>query len=275
AVVPDAITRAAYLRQASTLMEMSEAVLIAEMNKIIRARNNRQAEEAPSPVQDHAGEMLENIEKEYTEEQLINDEHDTEVHEEEIIRILLNYAEEIFPLPDFKKYVEEEPVKKSKKKKEEEEENPVINIKVKNFVFDILRNNGIHFTNENYAGLLAEFSNIVDQDINYNAQSFINNLSPELKPLAISLVTPRYELANWESKGIYVRLDKHRIDKTVVDAIVYIQKKIANKKAMEFQNEIKERSEVGADIDEILAHYQELINLKKILNRITNTVINR
>ena len=44
---------------------------------------------------------------------------------------------------------------------------------------------------------------------------------------------------------------------------------------MEFQNEIKERSEVGADIDELLEHYQELINLKMVLNRITNTVINK
>jgi DNA primase len=281
AVVPDAISRAAYLRQASTLMEMGEAVLIAEMNKIIRARNNRQGEETSASVQDHAGEMLDNIEKEYTEEQLINDEHSTEVHEEEIIRILLNYAEEIFPLPDFNKYLEVEPVKGKQKKKglgreEEEEEKPELqHIKVKDFIFDVLQTDGISFTNEGYAGLLAEFANLITTEADYDAQSFINNLNPDLKPLAISLVTPKYELADWKSKGIIVRLDKDRIDKTVVDAMVYIQKKMANKKAMEFQNEIKERSEVGADIDELLAHYQELINLKMALNRITNTVINK
>jgi hypothetical protein len=244
------------------------------MNKIIRTRNNRQSEEQQTPMPDQAGEMLDQIEKAVEEEQLINDEHDTAVHEEEIIRILLNYADEVFPLPDFKKYMDEEPVKKSKKKKEEEE-TELVHTKVKTFIFESLRTDGIHFTNETYAGLLAEFANIVDQNVEYDVQSFINNLSPELKSAAISLVTPRYELANWESKGIHVRLDKHRIDKTVLDAIIYIQKKIANKKAMEFQNEIKERSEVGADIDELLMHYQQLINLKKILNRITNTVINK
>jgi molybdopterin converting factor small subunit len=256
-------------------------VLIAEMNKIIRARNNRQSEEQQTPVQDQAGEMLDNIEKEYAEEQLINDEHSTEVHEEEIIRILLNYAEEIFPLPDFNKYLEVEPVKGKQKKKglgrdEEEEEKPELqHIKVKDFIFDVLQTDGISFTNEGYAGLLAEFANLITTEADYEAQSFINNLNPDLKPLAISLVTPKYELADWKSKGIIVRLDKDRIDKTVVDAMVYIQKKMANKKAMEFQNEIKERSEVGADIDELLAHYQELINLKMALNRITNTVINK
>ena len=280
AVVPDAITRAAYLRQASTLMEMSEAVLIAEMNKIIRARNKRQAEEQQTPMPDHAGEVLDNIEKEYEEEQLINDEHSTEVHEEEIIRILLNYAEEIFELPDWNKYLEEEqdknkPKKKITDKKEEEEKPELVYIKVKDFIFDILKTDGINFINEGYAGLLAEFANLVENETEYNSQTFINNLSPELKPLAISLVTPKYELADWKSKGIFVRLDKDRIDKTVVDAMAYIQKKMANKKAMEFQNEIKERAEVGADIDELLMHYQELIKLKIALNRITNTVINK
>jgi len=256
AVVPDAITRAAYLRQASTLMEMSEAVLIAEMNKIIRARNNRQSEEQQTPMPDHTGEMLDNIEKEYEEEQLINDEHSTEVHEEEIIRILLNYAEEIFELPDWNKYLEEEqdknnPKKKITDKKEEDEKPELVYIKVKDFIFDVLKTDGINFINEGYAGLLAEFANLVENETEYNSQTFINNLSPELKPLAISLVTPKYELADWKSKGIFVRLDKDRIDKTVVDAMAYIQKKMANKKAMEFQNEIKERAEVGADIDEL------------------------
>ena len=280
AVVPDAITRAAYVRQASTLMEMSEAVLIAEMNKIIRTRNNRQADDVPSTSQDNFGDTLDRIEKEVGEEQLINDEQSTEVHEEEIIRILLNYADDVFPLPDFNKYMEDETSKSTKKKKDEEveekvEENAIVHIKVKNFIFEMLRNDGIHFTNENYAGLLAEFANLVDQDKEYDAQTFINSLSPELKPTAISLVTSKYELANWESRGIFVRLDKHRIEKTVVDAIIYIQKKMANKKALEFQNEIKERSEVGADIDDLLMHYQELIKMKKVLNRITNTVINK
>jgi molybdopterin converting factor small subunit len=250
-------------------MEMSEAVLIAEMNKIIRARNNRQSEEQQTLVQDQAGEMLDNIQKEYTEEQLINDEHSTEVHEEEIIRILLNYAEEIFPLPDFNKYLEVEPVKGKQKKKgfnvEEEEKPELQHIKVKDFIFDVLQTDGISFTNEGYAGLLAEFANLITTEADYEGQSFINNLNPDLKSLAISLVTPKYELADWKSKGISVRLDKDRIDKTVVDAMVYIQKKMANKKAMEFQNEIKERSEVGADIDELLAHYQELINLKMVM----------
>lgn len=276
AVVPDAISRAAYLRQASTLMEMSEGVLIAEMNKIIRTRNNRQTEEQQTPVQNQAGEMLDRIEKQYEEEQLINDEHSTEVHEEEIIRILLNYAEEIFPLPDFNKYAAEDPAKAKQKKKEVViEKQELQHIKVKDFIFEILKTDGISFTNEGYAGLLAEFANLITNETDYNAQTFINNLNPDLKPLAISLVTPKYELADWKSKGIIVRLDKDRIDKTVVDAMVYIQKKMANKKAMEFQNEIKERSEVGADIDDLLAHYQELINLKMVLNRITNTVINK
>lgn len=276
AVVPDAISRAAYLRQASTLMEMSEGVLIAEMNKIIRTRNNRQTEEQQTTVQNQAGEMLDRIEKQYEEEQLINDEHSTEVHEEEIIRILLNYAEEIFPLPDFNKYAAEDLATAKQKKKEVViEKQELQHIKVKDFIFEILKTDGISFTNEGYAGLLAEFANLITNETDYDAQSFINNLNPDLKPIAISLVTPKYELADWKSKGIVVRLDKDRIDKTVVDAMVYIQKKMANKKAMEFQNEIKERSEVGADIDDLLAHYQELINLKMVLNRITNTVINK
>lgn len=44
AKVPDAISRAAYLRQTSVLMEMGENVLLAEMNKILRSTLKKQGD---------------------------------------------------------------------------------------------------------------------------------------------------------------------------------------------------------------------------------------
>lgn len=281
AKVPDAIGRAAYLRQTSTLMEMSETVLLTELNKILRGKVAKQqgsqgTQSSPSsqgyqgaqgfdpgpPELGPDGEeiILNDFEKQAQEDEIIHDELNTSNQEEELIRILLNYADFDFVIPGT------EP---------EHPSAPIPTVKVKNFIIGEISEDGIHFSNELYAGILAEFSTLVEQQQQYEAQSFVQGLEETLKATAISLLTTRYELANWEEKGIVVKTDKDHLDKTVIDAIVYIKKKQLDKFLYELQREIKERVVENIEVDDLLEKYNRFLQIKIELNKMTNTVIQK
>lgn len=268
AKIPDAISRAAYLRQTSTLMEMSEAVLLVELNKILRvkiAKQNTDGSSNTNITQDPKSispeeAMLDDFEQAMQEEEKMHSEFDTITMEEELIRVLLNYADLEFAVP----LVESD-----------EQETERLIVSVKEFIVNEISTEGIHFTNEIYATILAEFSSQVDLSLPYDQNLFIQQLEQNVKSTAISLLSPRHELAKWDEHGIIVKLDKDHLDKTVVDPVIYIKKKQLLKLRKENQQLIKEREASGLDYDDILTKEKEIMELQKELNKFTNTVIHK
>jgi hypothetical protein len=116
---------------------------------------------------------------------------------------------------------------------------------------------------------------LVEQEKQYESQSFVQGLEESLKATAISLLTTRYELANWEEKGIIVKTDKDHLDKTVIDAIVYIKKKQLDKFLYDLQREMKERIAENIEMDDLLDKYNRFLQIKIELNKMTNTVIQK
>ncbi len=267
AKIPDAISRAAYLRQTSTLMEMSESVLLVELNKILRAKiakQNADSSSSSSVNQDPKSispqeAMLDDFEQAMQEEEKMHSEFDTITMEEELIRVLLNYADLEFIIPLI----------------EYEDDTERNTVSVKQFIVNEISTDGIHFTNEIYATILAEFSSQVDLSLPYDQGLFIQQLEQNVKSTAISLLSPRHELAKWDERGIIVKLDKDRLDKTVVDPVIYIKKKQLLKLRKENQQLIKEREASGLDYDDILVKEKEIMELQIELNKFTNTVIHK
>ena len=89
AKIPDGIIRSTYTRECSSLMEISEQVLITELNKILRTNILKSA--APSvetPVADLP------IEEVLFNEPVVSAHDQTEHQEADIIRLLLNYGDQ-------------------------------------------------------------------------------------------------------------------------------------------------------------------------------------
>jgi DNA primase len=265
AKVPDAISRAAYLRQTSVLMEMSEAVLLQELNKILRkniSKHSADSSFAPPPdmpPMDPDEALLLGMLPTESEEQVAN-EFDTYSLEEEIIRILLHYADETFSFPFFvpEKEGEEVPVHR-----------------VKDFIINELSDDGIRFSNEVYAGLLAEFSAQVEHNATYDSQLFIQQLEPQIKSTAITLVTPPYVLSNWENKGITVKSEREQLYKAVLDPVIYLKKKQVLKMKRENQESIRDREKAGLPFDDLLEIEMRLFKLQEVMNRYTSTVVQK
>lgn len=256
AKVPDAITRAAYLKHTSVLMEMAETVLLNELNKILRKELRKSADDiqqqgggTPLPVvpEDALAAAL------AAEEEAL-DEFDTVTQEEEIIRIMLLYADHHFTIP----FVEEE-----------------TGTRVKDFIIAQLREDGIHFSNEIYAGILAEFSAQFDEGRAYSEQEFLQQLIPEVKNTAISLMTPPYELAKWNEHQIEVKREADQLHKAVIDPVMYIKKKQLAKIKAELQVQLKARQEGELPYDDLLTDLGQVVQLQVALNKFTNTVIQK
>jgi DNA primase len=258
AKVPDAITRAAYIRHTAVLMEMAESVLLGELNKLLRGKASRTADQqlADTP---QVTPVVEGISVSPEEETAV-DEFDAVSQEEEIIRILLLYADSEIIVPD-----------------QDGSVNPVSGsqIRVRDFVISELRYDDIRFLNPVYAGLLAEFASLTDNAVGYDQQRFLQQLEPEIRQTAIGLMTPAHQLADWARHKIDVKTEEQQLHKAVIDPVAYIKKKqISRIKAAKLQ-ELKTFTEAGIAFDHLLEELRELNNLQMYYNSLTNTVVQK
>jgi hypothetical protein len=148
-------------------------------------------------------------------------------------------------------------------------------LRVKDFVISQLREDGIHFENEMYAGLLAEFSAQLDEGRPYNEQEFLQQLDSKVKGTAITLLTPRHELADWGRHQIEVKHESMQLHKTVVDPVMYIKKKQLAKMKAELQQELKARQSSDLPYDDLLDDLNKINQVQIVLNSFTNTVVQR
>lgn len=260
--VPDAIARATYLKHTATLMDMSETVLVAELNKLLRnqaLKGNSRPGAAPEEVkpQEAGAESMASV---VSSEDLQLSEFDTFPQEEEIIRILLLYADHEFTLPPelFSSGNESDALSR-----------------VRDFVVGELRTDGIHFTNETYASILAEFYSLYDSGSRYIEQEFLQQLEMNLKSTAISLLTPSHELAQWEMHKVEIRKEVDHLHKVVLDPVFYIKKKQLARIKSELQSELKARQQAELHYDDLLEDISRVNDMQVLLNRFTNTVIQK
>ncbi|MCE2846011.1 MAG: DNA primase [Sphingobacteriales bacterium] len=258
AKVPDAITRASYIRHTAVLMEMAENVLLGELNKLLRSKATSRPTDpgaVPGPSQD--GVESGGPEDPGAEEQTV-DEFDAITQEEEIIRILLLYADHEIMVPDAETDRTDGP-----------------QVRIRDFIVSELRFDDIRFMNPVYAGILAEFAALSDNALGYDQQRFLQVLDPEIRQTAISLMTPTHQLADWSRHKIDVKTEEQQLHKAVIDPVAYIKKKqIIRIKANKFL-ELKTLSEAGISSDHLLEELRELNNLQMYYNRLTNTVIQK
>ncbi|MFN5355969.1 MAG: DNA primase [Bacteroidota bacterium] len=258
AKVPDAITRASYIRHTAVLMEMAENVLLGELNKLLRSKATSRPTDpgaVPGPSQD--GVESGGPEDPGAEEQTV-DEFDAITQEEEIIRILLLYADHEIMVPDAETDRTDGP-----------------QVRIRDFIVSELRFDDIRFMNPVYAGILAEFAALSDNALGYDQQRFLQVLDPEIRQTAISLMTPSHQLADWSRHKIDVKTEEQQLHKAVIDPVAYIKKKqIIRIKANKFL-ELKTLSDAGISSDHLLEELRELNNLQMYYNRLTNTVIQK
>ena len=193
--IPDAILRSMYVKQCSEQMQVTEQVLIFEMNKIRRNLYKKQSDE-------DAGELTDKLmEMQFIPQQTETAEMNAWHQEKEIIRLLLNYGDLIVNLPG------------------EEQQS----VSVREFIHNELTPDGYGFDDEIFAGIFSHF-------VAQNATEFVTMLKTDtsselekLRDIALEMMVSKYELNDWESRGIHVKKEEDNLNETVINPIYHLK----------------------------------------------------
>ncbi len=225
--IPDPVLRSIYIKETSGKLRIDEAVLIAELNKILIAERNK-AKNQPPPLPD-----IELIEKsiDVQQEPVHEVEESIKLQEKECIRLLINYG--------LNKIEEEHHLYEFLLKELEDVE---FQTPVYNKIFEIFKDQ------------LKE-GHIIDADY------YIQNSPPEIKNEIIELITQRYEISdNWGNKKIYVPKEEELLNRSAYENIIRLKHKVIKKLLDDNMKEMKRLN----DDDEIERLQKVNIELNKI-----------
>jgi DNA primase len=184
AKIPDPVKRAIYIKECSDMLEIDEAILITEQNKILLREKQvrgditqRQANQLTESFS-HAPEQ---IQKKYSPFEV------AAIQEKESIRLLLSYGE--LPIAE--------------------------NTMVIDYLLQEL--DDAEFVHPVYAEILQDFKSHLKEGKVLNEAHFIKNGSEEVRKAIFSLFTDRYTLSeNWENKfQIYTIHEKQILNDSI------------------------------------------------------------
>ncbi|MGJ3235515.1 DNA primase [Marivirga sp.] len=190
--IPDPVKRAIYIKECSDILEIDEALLIAEQNKVILREKQSKGDiskRQANYLSESFNQAPEQIQKQYTPFEV------AVLQEKESIRLLLTYAE--LPLADDKLVID--------------------------YLLQELADT--EFIHPVYAEILHDFvSHLKDGSI-LNESYFIKNGSEEVRKVIFSLYTDRYELSeNWEKKfEIYTPHERQILNDSVYTHVLRLK----------------------------------------------------
>ena len=229
--VQDGIKRSIYIRQCAEQMEIPEQVLIIELNKL-RKNLYRKADDQQ---QAELAEKL--MEMEYLPQQSESSEMTAWYQEREIIRLLLNYGDRLFVINGDQQ----------------------TQVTVREFILNEILPEGFGFDDEVFAGIFSYFTSQL-------AAEFVHMLhtdqSPEimrLKEKALELMMNKYELNDWESKGIFVKTEEINFNDAIVNPIYHLKLRRAQMLKRKNSLSLKDRNNwTDEELNEILGKQKML-----------------
>lgn len=256
AKIPDVIKREVYIKECSRIMDISEQVLFNTLAQIFQKDKKDAAKREVIPQE--AFEVIpteKKIEKVDVQFQL----------EQKIIELLLLYGnvEEDF----------EELILEADEKGEITLKPEIHKSRVFEKIYLDLQEDEIEFMNPEFKKLYFEVVNRFNQNPEAKAETFINELSPEMASSVthILMEEERYSLSNWERMEIYVKVKEQTIAQMVSETILNLRRHLVSQKINELSEAMKqeENLEKESGLQEIV----DYISLKKVLSNKLNRVL--
>ncbi len=250
AKIPDQIIRATYVKHCSTLMDISEQVLLSELNKIRRGQLKKEM-----PAEDIT-ELLPDVLKPYHSQQ----ESDSEMQEREIMRLLLNFGNQ-----DILFYDEVDSTDLPGKK-----ETVISAIKVSRFIVDEIEQDHMVFENAVCGEMFSYVSGCMKDSGEFTVDFLLSSEDPNISSMAVELLSPAYLLSeNWETMhNIIVPLEEKNLKDSVERAVYHLKNKQVMKMLSENQKKIKEAHGSGEEFNHLLEHHRELEEVKMKISKV-------
>ncbi len=253
-LIPDQLTRLAYVKESADRMQMDEKAILNELNKLLRKKFTQKSGATPPEA-----EELDNLfaPEPAEQQQEAFDELSTDDIEREIIRQLLLYGdieiETNHPDP-----VSGEPLKDK--------------VKAANFIINDIKADELDFSNTQYQQI---FNTCVEElknnpDIDY--RKLTNHPDNAVSGPVIDLIATKYTFSpNWEKRKIRLLQEHEVLDFLIPNSILSFKSKRVRQILKELLEKIK-----NAESDEISIDLQkQFMNAKRIANLIDGGQLGR
>ncbi len=246
--IPDGIKRAVYVKQCSDLMEIEEAVLHAEVNRLLSKTHQKSKSEASIPHEAARTATPIKLRKE-------GQKGTHEFQERDIVRILITGGATIF-----------------KKEKELSVKHRTVAQFILENIEDVIEN----FDDSLYKLIVKETRQRLKSGESVDSNFFLYHEHPEIRQLALDLTSPPYEYsAGWEEREIFLNTQKMPEQNFTNDSEQGV-KRFKLHKIMRMCVENQKRIQTESDSDKLmtlLRVQQKLLTIRNSLAKELNTVI--
>jgi len=251
AKIPDTLKRSLYLRECASLLDLSEELLIGELNAALRThykvqeRNQLRESYKNRKEQSANTEFIKSAPGLNQSKAAFADEH----QERDIIRLLLRHGEKKYDNTDktVAEYV-------------------IINIK------DIIN----EFENQDYKKIIDESIHLIESDTPFTDSHFINHNDQKISQLAIHLLTDNFEYASWEDRKMYLQSQKMPDENYINDslqAIMRLKERKLNKTLKEIEKRIKVAKVDDENYYPLIKTHQEIKNILMEIQKNLRTIV--
>ena len=211
--IPDAIKASLFIKECSKLMDMDERLLLSELNKFslkkVKKANN-QEELSTIGIESEIYEAPAAIENRLNDSQ-----------EKEIIRILVNYAEQKITLAD--------------------ETGAPVSFSVAEYILQVIEQEQLSFVNEPYVQMLGIIQQAVANRIAPSQTFFSNHANQITATLAAVLLSSPHNLSErWKEHDIFIPQEEKILEKVVKSALNHLRLNKSKKLFFEIGERLKE-----------------------------------
>jgi DNA primase len=252
-VIPSGLTRSLYVKECSTLMEVSEDVINGELNKILYKKRKQNYNNTPPPPPEHYNN--EKIEEKTNETQTQSNLNKYKNYEGEIIRMLLKYPYKIAFIID-----------------DGEKEEEVI---IADYIFREI-DDEIQFVDETYKAILEEVKVILSNNEKINIKYFINHNDQNIANAVANLLADRHMISKmWNKNGNYISKEENNVKNIIDNAVLSYKYEMVLDKLKDIEKQLKEYDDKSVSEEEMKPLLDEYMLYTKYKMEISNQLGNR
>ena len=249
AVIPETITRTVYIKECSTLMEVSEPVLYNEVNKLRQQKSFQDRNKYPGP-EDLPVPRLTTVKQ-------ISHDSGSYYSEREIIRLLLKYGSEVL-----ERIISQEDGKEKV-------------ITIADYIVNEIVSDELIFENKIFAKIFNDYNFHVEQGLFPGDKHFVRHQDPEISSVSADLLSDSHELSDiWKTKQTYIETEVMLLKEIVPDTVLKFKSDKLNlerKKILRQMEEALKTDEKGK-IETLQKKYN---TINKALGRISKNLGDR
>ena len=252
--ISDYIKRELYIKECSSIMNISEQVLYSTLAQIVKKDFNNLKKKHVKEF-----EPISIVKSEKKKSQV------DELYELErkIIEILILYGNDLI---DF-----EEEVYSQTKDGGSNRKNTTRSLKVFEKIYMDLHIDEMEFSNENFKNIYFRIIECFNENKEINIDKFINELSDkqQLEVTNIVMDNEKYFLHDWEKNNIYPKRKKDTLAQLTIETVLNLRCFLIDKKVNGFRDEVKENQLHENHLEEVVNYSK----LKKLLSEKLNRVL--